>query len=315
MARALRARRARHRAPDGRHPLGRRRGAQGQQAGQGDLGALPPTPDPGLRRQRRGARPLRRPCRRRGLRRIRRQRAAEGRRGPRRDAARHASRHATARGARGPRDPEGTGPEARLRRVRRRAAARRARRLHHRARPQRRPGREERDPRRARLRGRRRRAAASSTTSWRRRISARPERRPDRGLHRARLPGPGGPARRHGRGLRRHRSGGRRGLRARIAGARLRPAARVRATGPRPSSCAPTSSSPRSWPSARRSCRPCARSGRLPDASVGGAFGLSLGEFTALWAAGVLSLEDALIARARARPRHAGGERARCPPA
>lgn len=37
------------------------------------------------------------------------------------------------------------------------------------------------------------------------------------------------------------------------------------------------------------------RSGRLPDASVGGAFGLSLGEFTALWSAGVLSLEDALI--------------------
>jgi len=36
-------------------------------------------------------------------------------------------------------------------------------------------------------------------------------------------------------------------------------------------------------------------SGKLPASAVGGAFGLSLGEFTALWAAGVLSLEDALI--------------------
>ncbi len=35
-------------------------------------------------------------------------------------------------------------------------------------------------------------------------------------------------------------------------------------------------------------------SGRIADADVGGAFGLSLGEFTALWAAGALSLEDAL---------------------
>lgn len=36
-------------------------------------------------------------------------------------------------------------------------------------------------------------------------------------------------------------------------------------------------------------------SGRLPEASIGGALGLSLGEFTALWSAGVLSLEDALL--------------------
>lgn len=36
-------------------------------------------------------------------------------------------------------------------------------------------------------------------------------------------------------------------------------------------------------------------SGRLPDAAVAGAIGLSLGEFTALWAAGALALEDALV--------------------
>ena len=36
-------------------------------------------------------------------------------------------------------------------------------------------------------------------------------------------------------------------------------------------------------------------SGRLPESAVGGAFGLSLGEFTALWASGALSLEDALV--------------------
>jgi [acyl-carrier-protein] S-malonyltransferase len=36
-------------------------------------------------------------------------------------------------------------------------------------------------------------------------------------------------------------------------------------------------------------------SGRLPEASTGGAMGLSLGEFTALWSAGALSLEDALV--------------------
>jgi len=36
-------------------------------------------------------------------------------------------------------------------------------------------------------------------------------------------------------------------------------------------------------------------SGKLPESQVGGAFGLSLGEFTALWAAGSLSLEDALL--------------------
>ena len=36
-------------------------------------------------------------------------------------------------------------------------------------------------------------------------------------------------------------------------------------------------------------------SGRLPDAAVGGAMGLSLGEFTALWSAGSLALEDALV--------------------
>ncbi len=36
-------------------------------------------------------------------------------------------------------------------------------------------------------------------------------------------------------------------------------------------------------------------SGRLAERDVAGAFGLSLGEFTALWAAGSLSLEDALL--------------------
>ena len=36
-------------------------------------------------------------------------------------------------------------------------------------------------------------------------------------------------------------------------------------------------------------------SGKLAEAEVAGAFGLSLGEFTALWAAGALSLEDALL--------------------
>jgi [acyl-carrier-protein] S-malonyltransferase len=36
-------------------------------------------------------------------------------------------------------------------------------------------------------------------------------------------------------------------------------------------------------------------SGRLPAGAVGGAFGLSLGEFTALWAAGSLTLKDALV--------------------
>jgi [acyl-carrier-protein] S-malonyltransferase len=36
-------------------------------------------------------------------------------------------------------------------------------------------------------------------------------------------------------------------------------------------------------------------SGRLPPEAVGGAMGLSLGEFTALWAAGSLSLRDALV--------------------
>ena len=36
-------------------------------------------------------------------------------------------------------------------------------------------------------------------------------------------------------------------------------------------------------------------SGRLPEAAVGGAMGLSLGEFTALWSAGALALEDALV--------------------
>ena len=36
-------------------------------------------------------------------------------------------------------------------------------------------------------------------------------------------------------------------------------------------------------------------SNRLPPGAVGGAFGLSLGEFTALWAAGSLSLKDALV--------------------
>jgi [acyl-carrier-protein] S-malonyltransferase len=36
-------------------------------------------------------------------------------------------------------------------------------------------------------------------------------------------------------------------------------------------------------------------SGRLPDGALGGAIGLSLGEFTALWAAGALSLADALV--------------------
>ena len=35
--------------------------------------------------------------------------------------------------------------------------------------------------------------------------------------------------------------------------------------------------------------------GRLEPGSVAGAFGLSLGEFTALWAAGALALEDALV--------------------
>jgi [acyl-carrier-protein] S-malonyltransferase len=35
--------------------------------------------------------------------------------------------------------------------------------------------------------------------------------------------------------------------------------------------------------------------GALPPTSVAAAFGLSLGEFTALWAAGALSLEDALV--------------------
>ncbi|HVG93192.1 MAG TPA: ACP S-malonyltransferase [Planctomycetota bacterium] len=35
--------------------------------------------------------------------------------------------------------------------------------------------------------------------------------------------------------------------------------------------------------------------GRLPEGAIGGAIGLSLGEFTALWAAGALSLKDALV--------------------
>ena len=36
-------------------------------------------------------------------------------------------------------------------------------------------------------------------------------------------------------------------------------------------------------------------SGRLPESAIGGAMGLSLGEFTALWSAGALTLEDALL--------------------
>lgn len=36
-------------------------------------------------------------------------------------------------------------------------------------------------------------------------------------------------------------------------------------------------------------------SGRVGGSEIGGAFGLSLGEFTALWAAGALTLEDALL--------------------
>jgi [acyl-carrier-protein] S-malonyltransferase len=36
-------------------------------------------------------------------------------------------------------------------------------------------------------------------------------------------------------------------------------------------------------------------SGKLPAGVVGGAVGLSLGEFTALWSAGALTLEDALV--------------------
>jgi [acyl-carrier-protein] S-malonyltransferase len=37
------------------------------------------------------------------------------------------------------------------------------------------------------------------------------------------------------------------------------------------------------------------RTGRLDPESIGGAIGLSLGEFTALWAAGVFGLEDAIL--------------------